>query len=163
MKTFPLSSELREYFAHMSAKALSELAFVTARPLGGGFVQPPDWAPLGARLRFGGALRGALEIWVPERIAAALTDNIFGPALDATPEDNTRADSHCDALMETLSRICGALLGAVAEGERPYHLGTPGRCRRPMPAPPGGEEIEAWLEVEGDPVLVRMGLAPGSS
>jgi hypothetical protein len=149
MTARPLHLELRERFAPLIAAAFSEMAFLTARPLDGEFEQPAGWDPLGARLRFAGALRGAVEIWVPERIAAALTENLFGAA---------GGDSHGAALMETLSRICGALLGTLDEGEA-YHLGTPGRCRRRMPPLPGGEELEAWLEVEGDPVLVRIGLA----
>jgi hypothetical protein len=134
---------------------LEDVACVLVRPLDR---RPPTldtWSATGARLRFRGAVRGYMELWAPRDAIRALASAVLG-------DDGGRpatAEATLDALREMLHVLCGDVLAVLAGPERPFSLGVPRGCARPVPFTHREDGIETWLEAEGHPVLMRLRVA----
>jgi hypothetical protein len=138
-----------------ATRVLEDVACVFARPLGIRPTPGAGWRATGARLRFRGALRGYMELWAPPEAVAPLAAALLG-------EDDAglaAADAPLDAVREMLHVICGSVLALLAGPERAFSLGMPRRRERVVPFTEAERGIEAWLEADGHPVLMRLRVA----
>jgi hypothetical protein len=137
-----------------ATRVLEDVACVFARPLG---IRPPateGWNAAGARLRFRGALRGYMELWAPPEAVGPLASALLGGE-----ESQGTADAALDALREALHLLCGSVLSTLVGPEGAFSLGTPHRRERVVPFTAVENGIEAWLEADGHPVLMRLRVA----
>jgi hypothetical protein len=136
----------------VASRVLADAAFILAEPLA---KEPPAaqaWPATGARIAFSGPWRGFVEIWAPDEVARLLAANILGQEID----DPDIEETLLDAMLETLNVICGNLLAELAGREPMFQLGSPRPCHELVPFSEKDPGVDAWLEAEGHPLLVRM-------
>jgi hypothetical protein len=136
----------------VAARVLADAAFLLAEPLEQPPPSPASWQAAGARIMFSGPFRGYVEIWASRETARKLAANMLGQ----DPADPEIDEAHGDALMETLNVICGNLLTELAGQEPVFQLGTPRTCSGFVPFSEREPGVDAWLEADGQPVLMRM-------
>jgi len=182
MKRSLKDSLSRAVLEEVSTRVLEESALLCARLLPRAPRPLSRWEALGARLNFSGAFRGQLEAWIPRPIAARLADNLLGgepggQSVDGEPGARTfpgrpvdeeavwtaSDEIDLDAIRELLGILCISFMAALTGTDADLRLGTATRCVRLEPLEGGGHERELWLEVEGEPVLLRLRLAAASS
>ena len=145
----------QESLQSAATRVLEDVACVLVRPLE---QRPPaldTWGATGARLRFRGSVRGYMELWAPRAGIDALADALLGED-DGDPRT---AGETIDAVREMLRLLCGSVLACLAGPERAISLGTPRGRERLVPFTDGENGIEAWLEAEGHPLLMRLRVA----
>jgi hypothetical protein len=145
----------QESLESAATRVLEDVACIFARPLGVPPAAADGWNATGARLRFRGALRGYMELWAPPEAVGPLAAALLGEG-DA---GLLAADATLDALREMLHVICGSVLALLAGPERDFSLGMPRRRERVVPFSDAENGIEAWLEADGHPVLMRLRVA----
>jgi hypothetical protein len=146
----------QETLAGAATRVLEDVACVLARPLDARPPLPENWDATGARLRFRGSLRGYMELWAPPEAIRSLAMGLLGDDRRDLPAS---ADAAIDAVREMLHLLCGSVLSALAGPDRAVSLGTPRRRERLVPFTEREAGIEAWLEAEGHPVLMRLRVA----
>ena len=139
----------------IGARVLADAAYLRAQPLS---TEPPAtaaWAATGARIFFSGPWRGYVEIWASTEVARLLAANMLGQETT----DPEIAETFLDAMMETLNVVCGNLLAELA-GQGPiFRIAAPRACLKLVPFSEQAPGIDAWLEADGHPLLLRMSVA----
>lgn len=159
----------RRLIADVSERVLRESALLCVRLLPRAPHLEAAWEAVGARLSFSGPWQGHMEAWITRGVARLLATNLLGgdepegsAGFDAPDEsggvDALRESAGADALRELTGLLCDALLNAMAAGEPDVRLGTPSTCRRPCERRPETGTRDYWLEVEGEPMLLRLSL-----
>jgi len=163
----------RALLEEVSTRVLRESALVCARLLPRAPRPLSRWEAMGARLNFSGSLRGQVEAWIPRPLAAHLAENLLGcgteegernPGLAMTGAAEPVSDeTRLCAMRELLGILCSSFLSAMGGCETEVRLGRATRCASLEPLRGGGRARELWLEVEGEPMLLRLRLTASSA
>ncbi|MBP6876245.1 MAG: hypothetical protein KBD56_09255 [Candidatus Eisenbacteria bacterium] len=164
MNAFPGKNPSTTQIAEICTGVLRESALLGARLLPRA-PREKDWDALGEKMTFSGSMRGQMEAWVPRRIAARLAANLLG--LDPTgfacgkhEKNQGEEESGRDALRELLALLCADLLAGLNGGCADVRLGTAHACDRPTRFEGPGAESDLWIDIEGEPILLRLWLLP---
>jgi hypothetical protein len=96
-----------------------------------------------------------MELWAPDDAVHALAVAVLG----GDEGDPGTAGAAIDAVRELLHLLGGNVLAALAGPERALSLGTPRGRDLLVPFSEKESGVEAWLEAEGHPVLMRLRVA----
>ncbi|MBD3243365.1 MAG: hypothetical protein GF331_22435 [Chitinivibrionales bacterium] len=117
-----MDKEQRKVIEGAFCSVLEKMAFMFAEPM-----HPPYEAPdtadayMRVSMRFGGVLRGDMDLALPETICAEIAANMVGRADDAADASTQTVD----AVKEVLNVTCGQVLTDLA-GDRPmFELSIP--------------------------------------
>lgn len=113
----------------------------------------------GVQVSFSGYAKGYCELWATRELSKSIASNMLG----VFDEDSDTINQTClDALKETLNILCGNLLTEYAGTEPVFDLDPPAVLSRLVKIPVSDAGAEAWLEIEGQPALLRMCVDPTS-
>ncbi|MCX5846832.1 MAG: chemotaxis protein CheX [Deltaproteobacteria bacterium] len=102
-----------------------------------------DYA-MAATIQFGGALKGEVKIFVSERLAKSMVQNLLG----IETEDITEKDIE-DCIKEAVNMICGNFLGRLDQ-TKVFDLSIPSFSQRPGKAAQGENVCMLYFDSDSD-------------
>jgi Chemotaxis phosphatase CheX len=126
---------------------------------GPGVVSESDTERFGVQVAFNGHATGYCELWTTRECSKIIASNMLG----VFDEGCETVNQTClDALQETLNILCGNLLTEYAGSDPVFDLDPPAVVTRLVQLPVSDAAAEAWLEIDGQPALLRMYIDPDS-